>query len=489
MNLSLYQKLSISLLLTFILIVTSFLIISQQIEKFSKDSAEQKLHHQLADHLVHDNPLLASGKFDPQALENLFHSMMILGQNFEFYVLDQRGNILSYSAKPGEVRRDKIDLTPVKQFIQQKDQFPIYAQDPRSDNNKIFSASPIILDDQLKGYLYIIVRSKIYDNIFDRISSNDQMKVYGLIAIASLLFLLAILLVSLRFIVAPLRKLTSDVSSLKLVDSDQPLIPIVSSGRGKEVDALTFSFNQMIEQINQQFERLNLVDAERREILTHLSHDLRTPLASLQGFLETISIQKDELSEDDRQAYLERCLKNARQLKKFVDQIFELAHLESDQVNANLEPLPIAELLYDLIEKFAIKAQQKNIKLCVEVSDDSIQIITDIAKLERVLSNLVENAIRHTPAEGIITLRVIDVVGSKQVLVEVRDTGTGIPEAELPYLFDARYRGSKALEDGERHIGLGLTITEKLLKILGSEIKVSNNSDCGAKFSFCLPLS
>jgi len=92
------------LLLTFIFIVTAFLYASQRIDTASKDNAEQRLHHKLAEHLVHDNPLLASGKFDTVALENLFHSMMILGQNFEFYVLDNQGNILSYSAKPGEVK-------------------------------------------------------------------------------------------------------------------------------------------------------------------------------------------------------------------------------------------------------------------------------------------------------------------------------------------------------------------------------------------------
>jgi len=489
MNLSLYQKLSISLVITFILIVVAFLYISQHLDSLSKDKAEQELHYQLAEHLVHDNPLLASNKFDQKALKNLFHSMMILGQSFEFYVLDIDGNILHFDAEPGVVIRDKIDILPIRSFVDKDHTFPIYAQDPRGTKQKIFSAAPIIFENNLKGYLYVIVRSQIYDSIFQKISSSSQIQVYGLVVLASILFLFAILMVSFRFIIAPLRQLTNEVSALEKFDASQPIIPLPNNKTGKEVDSLRSTFNQMIKHINQQFDRLKQVDFERRELLTHLAHDLRTPLASLQGFLETTTIQDNDLSEEDRRAYLSRCLKNAQQLKHFVDQIFELAHLESDQVSATFEPLPITELLYDLAEKFSIKCREKDIDISVEVDDESVQTVTDIAKLERVLSNLIENSIRHTPKNGKIMLRVLDDVGSKKVLVEVRDTGSGIPENELPYLFEPRYRGSKAKEDGIHHIGLGLTISEKLLKILGSKIEVSNNPDCGARFSFSLPVS
>jgi len=341
----------------------------------------------------------------------------------------------------------------------------------------------------LIGYLYVIVRSQIYDGIFDKISTNGKIQVYGLVTLASIVFLFIILLVSFRYIVAPIKDLTSQVRTLKQGETMQPLVELDSSGRSKEVDGLTVSFNQLIAQVNQQVEKLKQVDAERRELFEHLSHDLRTPLASLHGFLETIDIQQSELSEVDRKAYINRCLKNARQLKRFVDQIFELAHLESGQVSASFEPLPVAELLYDLADKFSYNANRKQISLRVDVANENIQIVTDIAKLERVLSNLIENAIRHTPVHGEIALRVLESAQTNQVLLEVRDTGSGIPEEDIPHLFDPRYRGSKALEDGERHIGLGLTITEKLLKIIGSEIKVSNNKGSGAKFSFCLPIS
>ena len=257
---------------------------------------------------------------------------------------------------------------------------------------------------------------------------------------------------------------------------------------GAEIRILTSAFNQMIEQINEQFDQLKLVDSERRELLTHLSHDLRTPLSSLQGFLETIAIKQEALSPEKRHEYIDKCLNNAQRLKHFVDQIFELAHLESGHVSATFETFPVAELLYDLKEKFSIRANNKDIELAVDLADAEVQITTDIGKLERVLSNLIENAIRHTPSGGLISLKLASIDLAKQVTIVVQDTGTGIPVEDLPYLFDARYRGSKSMEDGERHIGLGLTISRKLLAILGTDIKVKNNDHSGASFSFCLPV-
>lgn len=487
MKLSLYQKLSISLLVVFLCVVIAFAWSFQKLDALSKDQAEQELHSQLAIHLVQDNPLLSSGQLTHESLANLFHSMMILGPNFEFYVLDLQGKILTYSAKPEQVIRQQVDIKPITAYLKKLEQLPVYAQDPRSDTSKIFSAAEIKDKDKTVGYLFVIVRSQLYEGIFSRVKDNGQIQIYALVLIAALIFLFAILLLTFRFLVEPLRKLTKRVKSIEQDGFNEKLTEIPVAKSAKEVEHLTVAFNQMITQINSQFNRLKSVDAERRELLAHLSHDLRTPLASLQGFLETIALKADSLSEEDKASFLKRCLKNARQLKGFVDQIFELAHLESGQVSVALEPLPIAELLYDLLEKFALRADNKGVKMAVELDHDDVQIMTDIGKLERVLSNLIENALRHTPKGGKVSLKLVNIEQSKQVRVIVSDTGTGILPEDLPYLFDPRYRGSQAAEDEQHHIGIGLTIARKLLAVMGSEINVANNADKGAKFSFCLP--
>lgn len=484
---SLYQKLAVSLLVVFVLIIGTFFCVSRSLEAISRDKAEQELHKDLAAHLVHDNPLLSDGAHDKAALENLFHSMMILGPNFEFYVLDTKGNVLTYSAKPGEVIRDKIDLAPVKSMVTESMSYPIYAEDPRTEKQKIFSAAPIVKDGKTRGYLFVIIGGKIYDSIFNNVRNNDEVQFIGTITLASILFLLFSLLVIIRIFVKPLKNLTAQVREVRR--SDSASLPLVDEAKsGQEVNELSTAFNQLISQVNEQIEKLSSIDNERRELLAHLSHDLRTPLSSLQGFLETIQLKDCSTNQEEFKVYVERSLKSAQSLKGFVDQIFELAHLESGQVNLSQEKFPIAELLYDMVDKFSVEAEKKEIDIQVKLDNESLLVSADIAKLERVLTNLMENALRHTAPFGSITIQATFDKKSQEIELAVKDNGTGIDQEELPYLFDPRYRGNNAIEDGKRHIGLGLTITRKLVSLMGSEIKAGNNEKGGAKFFFSLPV-
>jgi signal transduction histidine kinase len=219
--------------------------------------------------------------------------------------------------------------------------------------------------------------------------------------------------------------------------------------------------------------------------MADISHDLRTPLSSLQGYIETLALKSDQVTKEQRQKYIEIALKNAQQLKGLIDQIFELAHLEGGQVSLNLEAFNLAELLYDVVAKFSLQTAAKNIDINIIPECSYTQVHSDISKLERVLSNLLENAIRHTPVSGEITLVITD-INQHQCQLTITDTGTGIKEEELLYIFDTRYRASNAVQDKEKHTGLGLAITKKLLELLKSDIKVTSTLGKGSSFSFNL---
>ena len=145
----------------------------------------------------------------------------------------------------------------------------------------------------------------------------------------------------------------------------------------------------------------------------------------------------------------------------------------------------MAELLHDIVAKFQYRLNAKKIQLIIEPFECEFMVNTDIGKLERVLSNLLENAIRHTSDSGKITL-VITEINLNQCQLTITDTGTGIKEEELLYIFDTRYRGSNAVQDKEKHTGLGLAITKKLLELLKSDIKVTSTLGEGTTFSFNL---
>ncbi|MBC3767716.1 sensor histidine kinase [Neptunicella marina] len=486
MAMSLYQRLAISLVLVFLILLSLMLWGSEYLHRTTRLAAEQRLHLGLAEHLVQDNPLLAEGSYDHDALENLFHTLMLLGPSFEFYYIDPNGNILSYSAKPGEVKRTRIDLTPVKHLLQSDLDLPVVGDDPRNLGlQKIFSVAPVYKEQELQGYLYMIIGSQIYDNILANIQQNQTIKNMALLVTASMLFLMICLLILFRYFTAPLYKLTSGIKSIQQAGYQGSLgvLSTANSDSSNEIEQLSSAFSQMLMRLQQQYEQLQQIDQQRRVLLADLSHDLRTPLASLQGYIETLALNPDSLSEQDRQRFTQISLKNAQNLKHLIDQIFELAYLEGGQVTLNQESFPLGELLHDVLAKFALKADDKSITLSLNPSQFEYLVFADIGKLERVLSNLIDNAIRHTPEGGAIDIRVSE-TDEQKLRIDLRDTGVGISESELAFIFDARYQASTSKTDKNLHAGLGLAISRKLMLLLDSDLKVQSELGEGTCFSF-----
>jgi signal transduction histidine kinase len=482
---SLYQRLAITLFILFVAIAGLFFWWSQSLEQLSRNEAEQRLHISLAEHLANDNPLLKEGNYDYEALKNLFHSLMILGPSFEFYFVDPSGKILSYSADPGKVKRKSVNIAPIKDLIGQTKSLPIYGDDPRDLNGKkIFSTTAIYNNEQLKGYLYVIIGGEIYDSIFSGIQSNQHLSQSIALVFGSVIFFFLVLLALLRYLTLPLKDLTNDIRQFRGSNFEMEKISFREwpNADNNEIHELGKTFNEMAMQINDQLIQLQNIDSHRRELLTHLSHDLRTPLASLQGYLETIELKGNQLTAEQHQQFFSVAVKNANHLKRLVDQIFELAHLEGGQVKLNLETFPLGELLHDIVAKFSLKAEQKQLSLAVDSNDLEFEVISDIEKLERVLSNLIENAIRHSSSGGTIILKT-QVKNDNTIKLQVADNGTGIETSDLSQIFEARYRASNAVDDSRQHNGLGLAISQKLMKLLNSKLTVSSELGKGSVFS------
>lgn len=294
MKFSLYQRLALSLCFAFVLLASILFYWSNSLAEHSKFQAEQKLHSQLAEHLAHDNPLLQDGVYDKDALKNLFHTLMLLGPAFEFYFLDPAGNILTYSAEDSKIRRNKVELGPLVNFISNPDAVPILGDDPRSlTKQKIFSVAPIYRGDNLQGYLYVIIGGEIYDSIFNQVKNDKYLQQYSALFIGTLLFLLSILLAVFRYFTSPIKQLANEMTALNKVKFDQSKVALThwENIKNNEVHQLGHTFNVMVKQINKQFYQLTENDRIRRELLAHLSHDLRTPLATMQGYIETMVIK------------------------------------------------------------------------------------------------------------------------------------------------------------------------------------------------------
>ncbi|GAA0818398.1 histidine kinase dimerization/phospho-acceptor domain-containing protein [Colwellia asteriadis] len=492
---SLYQKIVASLFVIFSAVIMMIVSWSQQLEQVSQQQAQQKLHLQLATHLVQDNPLLQQGVYDYDALKNLFHTLMLLGPAFEFYFVDPHGEILTYSAPKGKVKRKKINLAPLLSLIEQNNKLPIYGQDPRNiDKTKIFSVAPVYNHENtkdktqknLQGYLYVIIGGEAYDTIFNRIKASETLSVTAMWFIAGFIFLLLFLLALFRYFTQPMQQLVQQLTAIESArfDLTNITLPQWPSNTRNEVHQLGNSINNMVLRIDSQFKQLKQNDSQRRELLTHLSHDLRTPLASLQGYLELLTHAKVTDTPEQKADYLAISLNNTKQLKGLIDQIFELAHLESGHVEVNNERFNLGELIYDCLAKFTLKATQSGVTFNVEPKICDFMISSDIAKLERILSNLIDNALRHTPSGGNIIIKVSN--QEHAINLQVCDTGTGINADEINYIFDARYRASNAKGCKKTHGGLGLAICKQLLKLLHSDIEVRSQLGTGTQFEIVL---
>jgi signal transduction histidine kinase len=228
------------------------------------------------------------------------------------------------------------------------------------------------------------------------------------------------------------------------------------------------------------------MDDVRREMIANISHDLRTPLTTMRGYLETLQIKRDELSAEEQQQYLQTALSHSQRLGLMVEELFELARLDSCESVVFSEPFSMCELVQDVTQKFELRAREKSVQLEASLNPDAPLVYGDIAMMQRVLENLLENGLRYTQAGG--SIRVGVDVDSGNVVVQVADTGCGIPEEDVPRIFERFYQQDKHRSDSNS-AGLGLAIVKRILELHNSVIQVSSKIEKGTTFSFCLSSS
>ncbi len=241
----------------------------------------------------------------------------------------------------------------------------------------------------------------------------------------------------------------------------------------------------MANKIREQFENLKETDRLRRELVTNVSHDLRTPLASMHGYVETLLIKNDTLTAEERLHYLEITRKHTRRLGQLIGDLFDLSRLESHSIDPVLEHFSLAELLQDVTQDFELDAHKKDITIDVSGGPGDSMVYADIGLMQRVLENLIRNALKFTPRDGEISIKLERKPGC--VAVAVADTGCGIAEDDLDRVFDRFYHAGQGEGEGAGSTGLGLAIVRKILDLHGSRITVRSVLDEGTCFEFDLP--
>jgi signal transduction histidine kinase len=479
---SLFWRISAVFLILLLLLSGLFIYISvRSATKYSQE-VNQRLNGNIAAQIEKEVGPFLDGKISEEKVADIMHAMMAINPSIEVYLLDNSGKILQYVAPYKKVKLEYVKLDPIQEFIETEHNTFVLGDDPRNPGRqKVFSATAVYENEDLVGYVYVVLASEEYETTSDTLFGSYMLKLGTTSMIIAFIAAAFIGLLSIWVITKNINKIIKTVNRFKNGDYSAR-IKLNSAG---EMKVMADTFNEMADTTLKNIEGLKGLEKLRRELLANVSHDLRTPITSIYGYAETLLLKINENSSTEQARYLNIILQNTEKLKNLVDELFEFSKLEARQVKLNPEPFPIEELVQDVTAKYKILADQKQITINTLLPKDLPLIYADIALVDRAIQNLVDNAIKYTKNGGNITFEFNKIENAVQV--NIKDTGCGIPEDDLPLIFDRYHKGTNN-KDQSAGFGLGLAIVQRIMELHDSIISVKSKINEGTTFSFNLPL-
>ncbi|HGY9608061.1 sensor histidine kinase [Vibrio harveyi] len=349
---------------------------------------KQSLHKELASHMRDDNPLMIGTDYNPKALKSIFHTLMLIGPDFEIYFLDSQGNITTHAAPEGAEIMGKVDLNPIKRFLNDEP-FPILGEDPRNrGEHKVFSVAAIEELSSTVGYLYVVIGSTRHDAIANAQVDTPYIALAGLVLVSILGFALGAYVLVKRSLLNPIERVTNQLQ--QQAEHDFRLQPDFTR-QVPELVPIANSYQMMAKHIQQQFLQLEYQSSHRRQSLLQLSHDLKTPLSSVLGYLETWRLQHPESD-----PLIDVAFRNCEKLSTQLHSLLDVARKEAPMPNYEYRPVDLGALMAECAETMQSQFARKEVLLKIDV-DNEIQTVGDKGLLERLVLNLLENALRHSP--------------------------------------------------------------------------------------------
>ncbi|MEZ8079851.1 sensor histidine kinase [Enterovibrio norvegicus] len=358
---------------------------------------QQSLHRDLARHMRDDNPLMVGDDYSPAALSSIFHTLMLLGPDFEIYFLDPEGNITTSGPPLDDVQRQHVSVEPIKAFLAEEP-LPILGQDPMTeDRDMVFSAAQITDNGIVAGYLYVVIGSQQRNAV----THPDNFLQYAPIVLAALvaisLFAVGVYRMVFKRIIIPGRNMVRQIEDA--ATSEFRITPPLAL-TSYELQELAEQCRRMMGVIQQQFIQLRIQEAQRREYLLQLSHDLKTPLANILGYIETWRLQHKE-----GRGMIDTAYHNAQRLDRYLKDQLAAARSPTAKIVLAYRELDVETLLEEVKARFELPLKKKKVDLVISSAPD-LFVVADEQLINRVFDNLIENAIRHSPHRSSILLDV-----------------------------------------------------------------------------------
>ncbi|MBC7716659.1 MAG: HAMP domain-containing histidine kinase [Pseudorhodobacter sp.] len=458
----------------------------------------------------------------PDEFDGFLRSLVLFEPDTQIYILDAQGLVLACtgSVKPSAGLR--VALPPVLKAVSPTPMPYVMGDDPermaapsgvrRDADVAVIAAKPLTRvvirsNAPVAGYLYLVAhQSALPVGRLAAFRSSFALPALGMIAaVVTLATLLAAWVIA--AITRPLRQLSQAVAAvsqdgLSAASLDQHLKALPADSQRDEFGQLSGGFRSMLATLRTQWGTLQRLDHFRREGVSNLSHDLRSPLTATTACLETLELRwgADPARHEDRQL-LEVALRNARNAARLVQSLGDLAQLDEPEFKLNWQVLDTTEVLDDIALRFAARAAQQGTTLSTMLSADGVAdgatepaqpcfAKVDIELFERAIANLVDNALKFSRPGDRITLGAH--CEAEQVHISISDSGAGIASADLPHLFDRYYQSRKgshsvAPATGEGGKGLGLAIVKRIAELHGGDVRVSSVIGQGTRVTLSLP--
>lgn len=370
------------------------------------------------------------------------------------YLVGLDGRILRPAAPPGEVRLARVSTAPIQAFLGPRAALPIWGTDPRQPGTpSLFSAALLRTRAGVPyGYLYITLGWHLAT---DELAAPRPRQYYlrrllGTLALA----VVSVLVVGLLLIALLTRNLHRLSAAVRGLQRAGYATRVVGIRPGDELGELAAAFNDMAARTQQAVQALETNDRLRRELLANVAHDLRTPLTSVRGYVELILRKQAVLTPAEQREYLQIVLHNAT-LERLGAELVELSQLEARQLLPQPAPFAVAELVQDVLANLQPVAQARTVHLEAHHPPDLPFACADAGMGQRVLQNLLDNALRYTPAGGRVLVRVAAAENARALRLEISDTGLGIAAADLPHVFSRHYRAGPGQPPWRQRAGAG----------------------------------
>lgn len=421
---------------------------------------------------------------DTQPVSVFFDSLAQFYPGMEIFLVSPQGEIQEQgSYVPSTLYRKHVNVATLKAFMAaDTSDYPIEIAIPTArDLDFVFSAAAIGSADQPDGYILVTL-----------VEGGEDVQLgwweeYGALLTRAIISSLIIsLLAGILFWYFLTRRIDRVAHAVKRYRTGKNGVHLEDQWQD-EIGHVASHVSDMMSRINTMFDELGRKEKMRTELLASVSHELQTPLTVMQGNIETLVEHRNKMSEDDFSQKLGIVYTQIRHMSALIDDMFDVAILETGQMKINPEPFPMVELVESVIESFTLLMDQSKLELVREFSSDLQNVNADPLRIRQVIRNLISNAIKFSQPGGKIKIST-EVRSNDRVRFKIEDTGIGIAEEDLENIFQSFFRSKASMNQAIKGTGLGLHICQQILKLHDTELQVQSRLNVGSTFYFDVPL-